>query len=334
MTLLVDRRRLRSAGPISSGTFVSAIVIDTVLGDPEWLPHPVRLIGWAANRLESLLRRRRFTPGSEFALGALMTSIIVAGAVLVTRVAIGQSWRRDLKRMSRAEVYLAASCIALRSLLVEARKTIRLLDSGEITSARRQLARIVGRDTHELSPSEVSRAVIETLAESLCDGVVAPIFFLALGGVPCAMGYKAINTLDSMIGHRNRKYLYFGRAAARLDDLANLLPSRLAAASLAAAAFVVPNARPSHAWNTWLEDGSRHASPNAGQTEAAMAGALQVRLGGANTYAGERMESPVLGSIYRPPGVDDAKRALTLTAVAGCIAAVAVWTWLCWRERR
>lgn len=331
MTLPADRKKW--VEPISSLVFVSAIVVDALYGDPEWLPHPVRVIGWAANRLESLLRRRRFTPGSEFALGALMTTIIVAGSVLVTRVAIGLPGRRDSKRMSRIEIYLAASCIALHNLLAEAHKTIRFLDSGDIISARKQLARIVGRDTHQLTPSEVSRAVIETLAESLCDGVVAPIFFLALGGVPCAMGYKAINTLDSMIGHRDQQYLYFGRAAARLDDLANLLPSRVAAASLTAAAFVVPNTSPSHAWTTWLVDGSRHASPNAGQTEAAMAGALQVRLGGANTYGGERIESAVLGGIYRAPGVEDARRALSLTAVAACISAAAVWLRLCLRER-
>jgi adenosylcobinamide-phosphate synthase len=334
MTTEVRTKRPRPTTAISSDMFVSAMVTDGLAGDPEWLPHPVRVIGWTANRLESLLRRRPASRNLELVRGAWMTFAIIGGSVAVTRLATRLSRGSKSKYLRGIELYLAASCIALRNLLTEASKVVRLLDSGDIAGARKQLARIVGRDTQELSPSEVSRAVIETLAESLGDGVVTPIFFLALGGVPCAIGYKAINTLDSMIGHRDERYLYFGRVAARLDDLANFVPSRLAAALLAAAALVVPKASASHAWTTWLEDGSKHQSPNAGQPEAAMAGALQVRLGGANTYGGERMEGHLLGAAYRTPEVKDAKRALALTAVAGGLAAGLAWLWLRRRESR
>lgn len=318
---------------VSSGVFVCAMVIDCVFGDPEWLPHPVRVMGWAANRLERILRRRRSRPGVELARGALLTVTVISGSVMVAR-SIGRMRQGNAKHMRGLEVYLASSCLALRNLLEEATKTIRLARPGDLAGARRQLARIVGRDTEYLSPSEVSRAIIETLAESLCDGVVAPMFYLAVGGVPAAIGYKAINTLDSMIGHRDERYLHFGRVAARLDDLANFVPSRLAAGCLVVSALVTPEASASHALATWWADRAKHASPNAGQTEAAMAGALRVRLGGANTYGGERVESPVLGSSYRAPGMEDARCALWLTAMAGCIAAASFWLLLRKREGR
>ena len=166
--------------------------------------------------------------------------------------------------------------------------------------------------------------MIETLAESSCDGIVAPLFYLALGGVPLAMAFKTASTLDSMIGHTSERYLYFGRAAARLDDLANYIPARLTALALCAAAALTRGpAQSDAAARLWLRDGDRHKSPNAGQPEAAMAGALGVQLGGASTYGGEVVASPVLGGEYPRPGTRHVGQALQLTVVVSLLAWVA-----------
>jgi adenosylcobinamide-phosphate synthase len=177
----------------------------------------------------------------------------------------------------------------------------------------------VGRDTADLNPSEITRAVIETLAESACDGIVAPMFWLAAGGVPCGMAYKAVNTLDSMIGHPEPPYRYFGRAAARLDDAANWIPARLTALGIVAAAKV-QGLNSIGALTIWQRDGDKHASPNAGQSEAAMAGALGVRLGGSSSYDGHPHQSPLLCAEGRPPAVRDAQAALSIVAVVSGLA--------------
>jgi adenosylcobinamide-phosphate synthase len=195
-----------------------------------------------------------------------------------------------------AEILLGWTCLATRNLIDESLAVLRALQSGDIPGARMRLSRIVGRDTDALSETEIHRAVIETLAESACDGIVAPLFYLGLGGVPLAMAYKAVNTLDSMIGHADERYFYFGKAAARLDDVANYLPARLTAFAIAVAA----GSRGGSALRIWRRDGAKHKSPNAGQPESAMAGALQVRLGGENSYAGERLSTPLLGAEFGP----------------------------------
>jgi adenosylcobinamide-phosphate synthase len=207
------------------------------------------------------------------------------------------------------EVGLAWTCLASRNLQQEAGAVVEALESGDLALARMRVGRIVGRDTAGLDASEVSRAVIETLAESASDGVVAPLFYLAVGGVPLGMAYKAVNTLDSMIGHRDARYRYFGRVAARLDDLANLVPARLTALGLVGVASA-----PGAAWRTWLRDGGKHKSPNAGQPEAAMAGALHVALGGENRYDGEVIVSARMGEGYGAASVGKARGAMRMVA--------------------
>jgi adenosylcobinamide-phosphate synthase len=170
-----------------------------------------------------------------------------------------------------------------------------------------------------LDENEISRAVIETLAESASDGVVAPILYLAIGGVPLAMAYKAVNTLDSMIGHRDERYLYFGKAAARIDDVANYIPSRVTALCVIAASAPSANARPRGAWDVWLRDGGKHKSPNAGQPEAAMSGALGVRLGGDNRYDGELISSPRMGEEFPEASPVKAREAIRLTTIAAIV---------------
>jgi len=297
----------------------AACVLDWIAGDPEWLPHPVRLMGRSIEIAEPLLRRPGQSLGGEFVAGAALTAGLAAVTYLGTAKA--SAW-------AVPELFLAWTCLASRNLVDESVAVIRALEQANLPLARQRLARIVGRDTQALTDTEIHRALIETLAESASDGIVAPLMYMAIGGVPLAMTYKAINTLDSMIGHADQRYFYFGKTAARLDDVANYLPSRITALAIAMAAGTGSLS----ALRIWWRDGEKHKSPNAGQPESAMAGALGVRLGGENTYAGERISAPLLGAEFEPPTLHHAKRALTLViavSLLGSAAAVALRSLRC-----
>src|SRR5260370_31029549 len=220
------------------------------------------------------------------------------------------------------ETLLAWTCVASRNLNDEASAVVTALETDDIVLARQRLARIVGRDTQHLDAQEISRAVIETMAESCSDGVIAPLFYMAVGGVPLAMAYKTINTLDSMIGHADERYFYFGKVAARLDDVANFLPSRLTALGITAAASIIEGASSATALDTWLEDGLKHKSPNAGQPESAMSGALQARLGGENFYKGDLLPAPLIGERFSRPSTQQANRAIRIVATVSALGAV------------
>ena len=300
---------------------VAALVLDILVGDPPQLPHPVRAIGWSIATGERLIRSRIATARQEFVGGAgLSVGVVVVSALF--GVAIERSG-------SAARVVGAASTLALRDLLREAAIVAKLLEANDLPASRTALARIVGRDTHALDPSQIARAAIETLAESLCDGVIAPLLALAIGGLPLALAYKAINTLDSMIGHRNARYLRFGRFAARWDDLANYVPARATAACIAVAAAILEGSGGS-ALRVWLAQGSLHASPNAGQSEAAMSGALHVCLGGTNSYAGVEAPGAMFGATFRDPEPRDIRRAMRVvvaSAVLAALGAIAIARW-------
>lgn len=285
-----------------------AYTLDLVAGDPEWFPHPVRWFGCLIGLGE------RWSRG--FGRGA--NGEVFAGAVLTVAVA-SCGWLLGRPKNKTWQVLLAWTALATRSLLDEAGAVIRAIEADDFDLARQRLARIVGRDTAGLSETEICRAVIETLAESTCDGIVAPLFWLTVGGTSAAMSYKAINTLDSMIGHPEPPYVYFGRIAARLDDGANFVPARLTALGIVAAAkFQGLDA--GRGLQIWRRDGNRHASPNAGQSEAAMAGVLGVRLGGASSYDGHPHQAPLLYPEARPASVRDARAALSLVAIVSGLA--------------
>jgi adenosylcobinamide-phosphate synthase len=250
--------------------------------------------------------------GALVAVGVPVLSALCVYALL-------RGLRSHATLQTAAELWLASTCLSTRNLLDEASEVIRALDKEDLCRARLRLARIVGRDTDELNEEEVCRALVETLAESLSDGVIAPLFYLAIGGVPLAMAYKAVNTLDSMIGHKDDHYLYFGRVAAHLDDAANYLPSRISALLLCVAAGLNPQTNGVRAGQVWLRDGGKHTSPNAGQVEAAMAGLLGVRLGGTNTYAGEEIKSAHLGGEFPLPNRDAARRACIAVGLASML---------------
>lgn len=308
----------------------AAFLLDRVAGDPEWLPHPVRAMGWGIAQGERVLRGEDDGPLREMIAGTVLTLGLVGGSFFVTRGLLRFAYRRSAMLGAGAEVLLAWTCIAARNLEQEAGAVVDALEGGDIPLARRRVARIVGRDTQDLDESEISRALIETLAESASDGVVAPLFYLGLGGVPLGMAYKAVNTLDSMIGHRDRRYRYFGKAAARLDDVANLLPARLTALGFVGVAAVGAEGDAGAALATWRRDGGRHKSPNAGQPEAAMAGALHVRLGGENRYDGEVIAAAPMGEGYPTADVGKARVAMRMTmgvALFGLACGVALAAW-------
>jgi adenosylcobinamide-phosphate synthase len=278
---------------ILPSVFVAAYILDWLIGDPTWLPHPVRVIGKLIAYGE--LRLRRWTTnGREFMFGTGLACGVTIGATIGV-VAMTQAANRIHSMFGIAvSTYLATTTLATRCLLDEVSAVEKFLAKRDIVGARRQIARIVGRDTARLDEAEIVRAAIETLAESASDGIVAPMIYLGFGGVPAAVGYKAINTLDSMIGHKNEKYREFGKFAARLDDVANFIPARVTALLFVfAAALLGKDWR--GAVRVWRRDAAGHASPNAGRPEAAMAGALRVRLGGTNFYDGERHDGAQLG---------------------------------------
>jgi adenosylcobinamide-phosphate synthase len=306
----------------SRRVLAAAYIFDWIAGDPEWFPHPVRLIGRGIEEGERILRRSRQTPAAELAAGGILTFGVVVSVYLGAAKTITWANKRGRRLGFAAEMLLAWTCLASRSLHDEASAVVTALEEGDNAQARQRLARIVGRDTQALDQHEICRAVIETVAESSSDGIIAPLFYMAIGGVPLAMAYKAINTLDSMIGHTEDRYFYFGKAAARLDDVANFLPSRLTALGIIAAATAV-EASPASALETWRRDGMKHKSPNAGQPESAMAGALQVRLGGENYYAGEAMPAPLIGANFPPPDVLKARQAIGIVAAVSALGAVA-----------
>jgi adenosylcobinamide-phosphate synthase len=297
----------------------AAYLVDHLAGDPEWFPHPVRLIGFAISRGEAQLRRSGQSQTFELLSGAGLTIAIVGSSYWITANLIQSAHRRAHVLGSTAELLLAWTCLAARNLEQEATAVTDALQTGDLLLARPRLARIVGRDTENLDSEDISRAVIETVAESASDGIMAPLLYMALGGVPLAMAYKAINTLDSMIGHADSHYFYFGKAAAQLDDVANYLPSRLSALAIVAASTLLSQADSKAAWRTWQRDGSKHKSPNAGQPESAMAGALHVALGGDNTYAGEVSPAQRIGTEFARPTSREAGHSIRLVSAASLI---------------
>ncbi len=273
---------------------LTACGLDVLIGDPRWFPHPVKLIGMMVHWYESVALRwvcgkvGRYIAGAVLAV-SLPSLCYVSAEWLIATTSQLNEWVGHV-----VWVVLGYTTLAARDLADHAHQVYHALMAGSLKEARASVSQIVGRDTATLSEPEVIRATIETVAESSSDGVVAPLLYLAVGGPPLALAYKAVNTMDSMIGHRTQKYQYFGWASARGDDVLNWIPSRLSGIFLAvASAFWLRNGR--RAWRIFLRDGRKHLSPNSGWPEAAMAGALQVQLGGTNYYRGECVKRQLIG---------------------------------------
>ena len=294
-------------------------LLDLLVGDPAWLPHPVvgfgKLIAAGEKRWNKGDGRRR--------KGAVLAGALIAGAFLATcALLLGLGWLSKAIGLGRilqyaAEAILVFYCLAGTTLIREVREVFRAVDRS-LEDGRKQVARIVGRDTANLSAQEIRTAALETLAENLSDGVIAPLFWLLLLGVPGMVAYKMVNTLDSMVGYRNERYLEFGRFAAKADDAANWLPARLTAFLMLLAAGklkLLPFVR---------KYGPQHLSPNSGWPEAALAGILDCRFGGPHDYFGEEVVKPYIGSNDRPLTTADMRRATRINRAAEIIMVLVV----------
>jgi len=299
-----------------------AFALDLLFGDPRWLPHPVRWIGKLIERSETMLRRVVVPRSSELFAGTLLVLIVVPLVLFLSAAVIVLTYRLSHTFGLLVSIAMSYSTLALRGLGDAARAVRCALEAGDLPLARKELSMIVGRDTDGLDESEISRAVVETVAENASDGVVAPLFYLMLGGPALAMAYKAVNTLDSMVGYRNERYIDFGRLAARLDDLANFLPARITALFFCLSAAVLPGYSFRNAWKTFFADGGNHPSPNSGRPEAAMAGALGVRLGGPSTYCGIPSKKPFIGAAGRLLQKKDIALSVRLLYCASLLAAL------------
>ncbi len=316
---------------MTAGTLLLAGALDAILGDPRWLPHPVRLMGRVIAGYERTIRPVLSTRTFERMAGIVLAVGLPIACYGLAWLAIEGASRAHEMTGKGMDVLLAFTTLASRDLADHVVTVWRALKAGSLDEARLAVARIVGRDTAQLSEGEIVRATVETVAESTSDGIVAPLFFLILGGAPLALAYKAINTLDSMIGHLDDRYRYFGWASARLDDVANWIPARVTALVIIVSAGVVFRTGESmkRAWYVLRRDGKKHASPNSGHPEAAMAGALGVQLGGITSYEGIPVARPVLGESVRslnPPCIDEALRVMwTVFALTALLAAGVLW---------
>jgi len=290
---------------------ILAVLLDQLLGDPRWLPHPVRFMAAVATGLEEKTRAR-LTPLAAGVCTVFLTLALtgLASYGLLRAGAMLHPWLGEA-----VAVFFIYSSIAARDLVRHSSAVHAALAGGDLAKARQRVGLIVGRDTAELDEQGVTRAAVESVAESMVDGVTAPLFFAVLAGPMGAMLYRAVNTMDSLFGYKNERYRRFGTAAARLDDLANFLPARLSALLIPVAAFFLGlDARRSLI--VLKRDRKNHASPNSGHSEAAMAGALGVRLGGPAVYSGRAVAKPFLGDALRPLEPQDILRSNRLMLLA------------------
>lgn len=290
---------------------VLAVILDRLIGDPRWFPHPVRFIGRFAMWLEAPMRDRIASPRLA---GAATVAAVAAATFAVTGVLV---WGAGLMSPVAGDIVsllVIYSGIAARDLVKHSTAVYRALAEGDLYGARQGVSMICGRDTDRLDEAGAVRATVESVAENMVDGVTAPLFFAVIGGPVGIMLYKAVNTLDSTFGYKNERYALFGRASARLDDLVNFIPARLTGLMVPIGARIL-GMRSDSSWRIFLRDRGKHPSPNAGQTEAAVAGALGLQLGGLSYYGGIPSEKPTLGDPCEAPVADHIGRANRLMLV-------------------
>ena len=297
--------------PLSS--FLIGWLLDRLFGDPERLPHPVVLFGKMIAKGERMLNLGKW----RVLKGALLAVILISVVVFATWTMIVVADKVNIYLGMAMRAILVFYCLAGTTLIREVRQVFYAIDSS-LDEGRQQVARIVGRDTSELTDEEVRKAALETLAENLNDGVIAPLFWLAIGGVPAMMGYKMVNTLDSMIAYHSPRYLKFGKAAARIDDIANYIPARLTALLMLIAA------RRPNLVSFVMKYGPCHASPNSGWPEAALAGILGCRFGGPHKYFGETFDKPYIGNQDKPLTREDMEKAVRINRTAETLGVIII----------
>ena len=308
------------------GAIVAGFILDLIFGDPHWLPHPICLIGNLIGFLDKKLRRM-LAPGETALLlgGALMVIIVLVLAFAVPYAVLTLAEHVNPWLRFALETVMCYQIFATKCLRDESMKVYTALKDNDLVDARLKLSWIVGRDTKELDAAEVTKGAVETVAENTADGIIAPMFYMFIGGAPLAFLYKGINTMDSMVGYKNDTYLYFGRCAAKLDDLANLIPARITGLVMIAAAYCL-GLNGAGAWKIFRRDRYNHLSPNSAMTESVTAGALNIQLGGDHYYFGKLVHKDTIGDDIRPVCAEDivqANRLLYMTAVL-CLALFSV----------
>lgn len=297
---------------------ILALLLDGLLGDPRRLPHPVRLIGGLALQVENICR---WLLRNERLAGIVTVLVVLIATGGIGGLLLRGAGRIDPRMGDLVGILLLYTCFAARDLLAHSRRVYQALAAGDLTEARQRVAWLVGRDTAELDQAGVVRAGVESVAENSSDGIVAPLFWAVVGGPVAALLYKAASTLDSTFGYKNQRYLHFGWAAARLDDLANFIPARLAGVGLVASALLC-GLDWRGAWRIYRRDRGNHASPNSGHPEAATAGALGVQLGGVSSYFGQLVEKSVMGDDVHAPRPDHILAVNRLVLILTVLAAI------------
>ena len=301
---------------------VLGFLLDLAFGDPRGLYHPIRLIGnliaWAEKPFRAAFPK---SEKGELAAGTFFAVFVVAVSTAVPALLLALASRLSSWLVFALEVFWSFQILAAKSLKSESMKVYAALKEGDLPKARKAVSMIVGRDTQKLTEEGVAKAAVETVAENSSDGVIAPLLFLALGGPALGFFYKAVNTLDSMVGYKNDTYLYFGRFSAKLDDVLNFIPSRISGLLLVLASPLAGLSMEG-AWKIFRRDRRNHASPNSAQTEAAAAGALGVQLAGDAYYFGKLYKKPTIGDPLRPVEYEDIRRVNWLMYAAVCLALV------------
>lgn len=299
--------------------FFFGFLLDLLLGDPYWLPHPVRLIGSLISGLEKrLLGKQLENPEErkekkELKNGILLVILVLLVTVCVSVILLCGAYVIHPYAGVLVETIMTYQILATKCLKVESMKVYQCLQTEGLEAARKAVSMIVGRDTAVLDEEGVAKAAIETVAENTSDGVIAPMLYTAIGGPVLGFFYKAVNTMDSMVGYKNDKYLYFGRAAAKLDDFVNYIPARISAYLMISAAFIGgKDFNGKQAYRIYKRDNRKHASPNSAQTESVCAGALGIQLAGDASYFGKVVKKPYIGDALRKVEYTDIKRVNTL----------------------
>ena len=296
---------------------VIGFIIDFFVGDPHSIPHPVVAIGKLISFLDKRLRLGN-NDERDILRGVWTVLIVASVATAVPALVLFMMWKIHPAAYLAVSSIMCAQIIAARELVRECARVEKALENDDIEEARKAVSYVVGRDTEALDRAGICRAAVETIAENGSDGVIAPLFWMLLFGAPGGFFYKAVNTMDSMLGYKNEKYLYFGRAAAKTDDAVNFIPSRISAI-LMIASCPICHLDGRNAWRIFCRDRFKHTSPNAAQTESVFAGALNVRLNGPAFYGGIRHEKEFLGDDIRPIAPDDIKRAGYLMYTASAL---------------
>ena len=296
------------------------VVLDSIIGDPHFLPHPIRLIGkWISYLDKKLLGENPddIPVKKQKSKGVLLVVLVIFPVVLITFAITYIPYYFNVIAGIAIEAIISFYCLSLRSLFVESQKVINVLMDEGVDEARNALSMIVGRDTKLLSKTEIIKATVETVAENTSDGAIAPLFFLFLGGPVFGMLYKAINTMDSMVGYHNDRYENFGKCAARLDDIANFIPSRFTALLVIMSATVMSREFSGReAKRIYKRDRRNHKSPNSAQSESAFAGAMGIQLGGGAYYFGKWVEKPTIGDATRDIEILDVDRSHRIMIVS------------------